>query len=89
MDLARAKGEVLVNTLIIYSTEKYNRVMLNDVGKENEKKNNNNNFARAARFFVHLFAVVACVPVRFFFSAAHFHLAGHHWLAFLIFSPPV
>ena len=54
--------------------------MLNDVGKENEKKNNNNNFARAAHFFVHLFTVVACVPVRiFFFSAAHFHLAGRYW----------
>ena len=38
MDLARAKGEVLVNTLIIYSTEKYNRVMLNGVGNENGKK---------------------------------------------------
>ena len=81
MDLARAKGEVLVNLLIIYSDEKYNRVMFNDVGKENEKKNNNNNnFARAAHFFVHLFTVVACVPVRiFFFSAAHFHLAGRYW----------
>ena len=67
MDLARAKGEALVNMLIIYSNEKYNRVMLNDVGKENEKKNNNNNFARAAHFFVHLFTVVACVPVRIFF----------------------
>ena len=43
--------------------------MLNDVGKENEKKKNNkNNFARAAHFFVHLFTVVACVPVRIFFS---------------------
>ena len=72
MDLARAKGEALVNMLIIYSNEKYNRVMLNDVGKENEKKknNNNNNFARAAHFFVHLFTVVACVPV---------HLAGRYW----------
>ena len=68
MDLARAKGEALVNLLIIYSNEKYNRVMLNDVGKENEKKNNNNNFARAAHYFVHLFTVVACVPVRIFFS---------------------
>ena len=38
MDLARAKGEALVNMLIIYSNEKYNRVMLNDVGNENEKK---------------------------------------------------
>ena len=38
MDLARAKGEALVNMLIIYSNEKYNRVMLNDVGKENEKQ---------------------------------------------------
>ena len=79
MDLARAKGEALVNLLIIYSNEKYHRVMLNDVGNEN-KKNNNNNFARAAHFFVHLFTVVACVPVRiFFFSAAHFHLAGRYW----------
>ena len=70
MDLARAKGEALVNMLITYSNEKYNRVMLNDVGKENEKKknNNNNNFARAAHYFVHLFTVVACVPVRIFFS---------------------
>ena len=42
--------------------------MLNGVGNENGKKDNNNNFARAAHFFVHLFAVVACVPVRFFFS---------------------
>ena len=82
MDLARAKGEALVNILIIYSNEKYNRVMLNGVSNENGKKdNNNNNFARAAHFFVHLFAVVACVPVRFFFSAAHFHLAGRYWLA--------
>ena len=38
MDLARAKGEALVNMLIIYSNEKYNRVMLNGVGNENEKK---------------------------------------------------
>ena len=38
MDLAKAKGEALVNLLIIYSNEKYNRVMLNDVGKENGKK---------------------------------------------------
>ena len=68
MDLARAKGEALVNILIIYSNEKYHRVMLNGVGNENGKKDNNNNFARAAHFFVHLFAVVACVPARFFFS---------------------
>ena len=69
MDLARAKGEALVNMLITYSNEKYHRIMLNDVGNENEKKNNNNNnFARAAHFFVHLFTVVACVPVRIFFS---------------------
>ena len=80
MDLARAKGEVLVNILIIYSNGKYNRVMLNGVGNENGKKDNNNNFARAAHFFVHLFTVVACVPVRiFFFSAAHFHLVGRYW----------
>ena len=73
MDLARAKGEALVNILIIYSNEKYHRVMLNGVGNENGKKdNNNNNFARAAHFFVHLFAVVACVPVRFFFLCRSF-----------------
>ena len=82
MDLARAKGEALVNMLIIYSNEKYNRVMLNDVGNENEKKNNNNNFARAAHLFVHLFTVVPLFSVRIlFFSAAHFHLAGRYWQA--------
>ena len=76
MDLARAKGEALVNMLIIYSNEKYNRVMLNGVSNENGKKDNNNNFARAATFLFIYLPLLLVFLFAFFFSAAHFHLVG-------------
>ena len=77
MDLARAKGEALVNILIIYSNEKYNRVMLNGVSNENGKKdNNNNNFARAATFLFIYLPLLLVFLFAFFSSAAHFHLVG-------------
>ena len=76
MDLARAKGEALVNILIIYSNEKYNRVMLNGVSNENGKKDNNNNFARAATFLFIYLPLLLVFLFAFFSSAAHFHLVG-------------
>ena len=77
MDLARAKGKALVNMLIIYSNEKYNRVMLNDVGNEKEKKQQQHQLCTCSTPFCTF--IYRCSPfsVRIlFFSAAHFHLAG-------------
>ena len=81
MDLARAKGEALVNMPITYSNEKYNRVMLNDVGKENEKKKTTTPTLHVQHTFLYIY--LPLLPVFlfafFFFSAAHFHLAGRYW----------
>ena len=57
MDLARAKGEALVNLLIIYSNEKYNRVMLNDVGKENEKKKTTTTTLHVQHTFLYIYRI--------------------------------
>ena len=72
MDLARAKGEALVNILIIYSNEKYNRVMLNGVSNENGKKDNNNNFVRAATFLFIYLPLLLVFLFAFFFLCRSF-----------------
>ena len=55
--------------------------MLNGVSNENGKKDNNNNFARAATFLFIYLPLLLVFLFAFFFSAAHFHLAGRYWLA--------
>ena len=81
MDLARAKGEALVNLLIIYLNEKYHRVMLNDVGNENEKKKQQQQqlCTCSTLFCTFIYRCCLCSCSHFFFSAAHFHLAGRYW----------
>ena len=73
MDLARAKGEALVNLLIIYSNEKYNRVMLNDVGKENEKKKQQQQLCTCSTLFcTFIYRCCLCSCSHFFFLSRSF-----------------
>ena len=66
IDLARTKSEGFVSLIsIVYTNKIYNRVILSGDANENSQeisvgliRRKKNNFARAAHFLVHFFAVV-------------------------------